>query len=481
MLAQPDGQAILNTAAAMAAVLSEAIDEQVSTGLISEAPAGSPGVCTLVVSRDSVGTTILLPQGTKFVTSAGVELGIVSDVTVGSAQQTIVLPLATLRQIDLVNTIDPAFDDVLEGQDTIANIVSPDDPVIYDDGGGVVLRPGYSSLAYVSSTPITGATMDWLSQHGNERGCKRQAGESAGAYRARVRQIPDAITPVAVQEAAQGAQAQANLPQVYGVETILDLADQPSRSAIGLVYGDSFCADGDFCDDPLGANLAAKAPLRALELLSVREARAYIRESIAGDIVEPDGFVLYADVGFCDDPLWGYPDIGTHPAISAALNSVYSEVTAKKAAGVQCDLSIENAQIINGAAALTVHAGSTSLAWSLLSDPSATPGSETTAWLIRDGMLGTSSQETGSGAPNPAVPGSVAQFLTFTFAGGGTFSTPPYAGPDSQHFTVSALQAMGFPFLPIVRIDAYAHDVGGFNVNATVCGTFWMSKYALTA
>ena len=474
MQASPDGQAILNAAVAIAVATSEALDEQVSAQTISDAPGGAGGTCSLMVARSSVGVTILIPHNYQFVTSSGVELVPACDVPVAADQEVIVIPLVTLRQIDLVNTVENAFDDLLLGSTSIAAIVSPDDPVLYDSGGGVVMRPGYSSLAYVSSSPITGATMDWLSVLLEERGCVRQNGETVEAYRSRGRQTPDSISPIAVQEAAMGAQTQVTLPSVYACETVNDQADADSRAAIHLVFADSPC-DSDYLDDPYGVDIVAKRPFRASELVSIREGRAYFRESIDGDILEPDGFILYCDAGFCDDTSWGYMDAGLAQAIVSSILAIAAELDAKIAACVQYDLTLENAQIVSGPPGpATVLASSFANVWSIYSDPTALPGHESMAWLIRDALLSSSGQY------SDGAPANSAQYLTFAFSDGTTFTTPAWSSGDSQHLTIGYLMEIVFPFgKPIVRVDAYLLNSGAFDVNAYVCGTFWFSPFAL--
>ena len=114
------------------------------------------------------------------------------------------------------------------------------------------------SLAYVSSTPITGAVEDWLSALGNERGCIRQDGEDGEAYRARVRMIPDAVSPLAIARAVD-ATATA-LPERWLAEPFNDGADPNVKLAANLGFFDGFFCDADFCDDPLGTPLADKQP-----------------------------------------------------------------------------------------------------------------------------------------------------------------------------------------------------------------------------
>lgn len=378
MMDQPDGQALLIATGAMGAAVSQCLDEQVAACKISEAPTGSPGVCSLVIHRDTTTATGTIRPGFKFVTSIGVELAVSTTVAVTAGQATVTLPLQTLRQLDLVNKRTPAFDEMVEDGDYLDPIIVPESITVLDDLGVPLLGIGANVFTYVSSSPITGATMDWLSEHGNERGCRRQPGEEGDAYRARVRQIPDAVTPVAIQEAVHGAQAQADLPSTYMVEPHRDQASDAARAAIGLIFADGPACDEGFCDDPFGKNLAGKQPLRTHEVSGLREGRAYFRESIVGPLLEPNGLVMYTGASFCDDDAWGYPDVGQHPYLTGALRSIAEEARAKRAGGVQFDVMVENATVLNAR-----NGGIDPVAtvlWTLQASAGA-------FWLIREGLV----------------------------------------------------------------------------------------------
>jgi hypothetical protein len=371
MRAQPDGTAILESKKAVFAAASLSVMSQVDNCSISTASTGSPGRCDLSVVRVGGGPAVTIPASAKFVSSSGVELVLALDVPVALDQTDILLPLRSVRHIDLVNTAEPAFDDLLAVGDVIAPIVAADnDPAI------IALLAG---LAYASSTATTGATMDWLSMLGEERGCYRQPGEDGENYRLRVRALPDAVTPTAVHDAVHGAQVQGNLPRVYEVEPFRDQASDDARAVINLVFADSVFADDGYCDDPLGVDVPGKLPFRTCETPSMREGRAYFRLSVAGVLHEPDGLVLYADDGFCDDPAWGYPDIGLHPALEAALRGIQAEARVKKAGGVQFDTYIECASRLDASAeVVAIPAGVP--AWALARDPG-------TAWMLREGLV----------------------------------------------------------------------------------------------
>ncbi|MGO9227254.1 hypothetical protein, partial [Mycobacterium sp.] len=111
------------------------------------------------------------------------------------------------------------------------------------------------------------------------------------------------------------------------------------------------------------------------------ESRAYVRVDLVGQLREPDGSVLYCDDGFCDDPQWGYPDIGTHPAISGAEQALLQEVQGKLAGGVQFDVYLENSTAL-------VQQGSLSGTTGIDGVPVITlMPVDGTAWYLREGLL----------------------------------------------------------------------------------------------
>jgi hypothetical protein len=235
------------------------------------------------------------------------------------------------------------------------------------------------SLTYVSSTPIVGAIEDWLSAHGDERGCKRQDGEDAENYRARVRAIPDAVSPNAVARALDGCSAL--LPERWLVEPFLDGADPAARLALQLGFADSPSCDGSFCDDWLGEPLAAKQPLATCECVGLRESRAYVRVDLVGELQDPDGMVLSCDdEGYCDDENWGYPDIGDHPAISSALQALLQELRSKIAGGVQTDVYLDDLEYLQASQEIVM--GSPGIAMILDLTP---PAGQ--FWLLKEGLL----------------------------------------------------------------------------------------------
>ena len=141
------------------------------------------------------------------------------------------------------------------------------------------------------------------------------------------------------------------LPDRWLVEPFNDGADASERLALQLGFCDSPACDmagatpapGGFCDDWTGVPLASKRPVEDCEVLGLRESRAYVRVDLVGQLHDPDGSVLYCDDGYCDDDVWGYPDVGLHPALGSASKALQEELRNKRAGGVQTDIYLENA------------------------------------------------------------------------------------------------------------------------------------------
>ena len=453
MRAQPDGSAILASKKAVFAAASLTVMEQVDCCSISTAPTGSPGRCDLIVQRVGGGAAAIVPAGSKFVSSSGAELVVDLDIPVASGQVDILLPLRTLRYIDLVNTAESTFDDLLAVGDAIAPIVAPkNDPAV---------AAFLSGLTYASSTPTTGATMDWLSVLGEERGCFRQPGEDGEKYRLRVRAIPDAVTPTAIHDAVHGAQVHGNLPSVYTVEPFRDQASDAAREAINLLFADSVFADDGFCDDPLGVDVPGKLPFRTCETPSMREGRAYFRLAVAGVLHEPDGSVLYADDGFCDDPAWGYPDVGMHPALEAALRGIQEEARVKKAGGVQFDTYVECLARIDAIGSVAASPTGVQV-WS-----QSAPAGKT--WLLREGLV------TVIGASGAIDPATDSYRVTLTLEDSTVLQSAWSNAVDGMPLRWFELKRLGYRSQHVVGISCVVRSSSSATLQAV--GTFWASEF----
>ena len=447
MLSTPDGQAIVNAWTAVWEAASIAVSKQVDCSMISTAPAGAFGVCTLVLSRADATAAGSIPQGYTFISNLGVSLIVATPITIASGQATVALPLVTLRQTDLVNTVENAFDDILDPGDFVDAILGTANPAcpFFDAPHSA------GTLVYQSSTPIVGAIEDWLSAHGDERGCKRQAGEDGENYRARIRLIPDAVSPNAVAAALDGASPL--LPERWMVEPFDDGADPAVRLALKLGRFDMPACDGSFCDDWTGEPLADKLPLNTCETVGLRESRAYVRVDLVGDLEEPDGSVLYCDAGYCDDDRWGYPDVGTNPAISSAAQALQQELRNKLAGGVQSDIYLDDATYLQASQEVVM----ASPGMALILDLTPPAG---TAWYLREGLL----------TAAPLNPATQAIALGLMFADSSTLLTSWMAG--AVPLRTFELEQIGYHGQPVVEIVAFLQSsvpadvycAGNFNV-----------------
>ena len=483
MQGNPDGRAIQNAQTAIAARASAALNRMAAACTISDAPAGTPGDCTLTLHRGIVGRTGVIPRGFPFVTSLGTVLIVAQDTPVASGALDVALPLVTLRVNDLVNTATNAFDDALavgDFPDAILYSVAG----VLDSAGELLLGPtptwidpitgagygaGVQTLTYGSSTPIENGELDWLSVHGAERGSQRMPGESAGDYRARVRQIPDAVAPKALSRYLQAASPL--LPPVWIVEPFDDGASPNLKSLLQLAADPGLWWDDGFWDDCVGVILdpvTHPGPSSSGDLCGLREHRAYFRVDLWGPLQDPDGLVFYLDDGFWDDEVWGYPDIVEHPEIMAALQVVLDEARTKRAAGVQEDVYLENGVVVPEAGAITGTSSAAigTLVWTVQSDPSVAWNLSRYAWLYRDGIVGH--------APASAA---IAHSLTFYFSTGGNWSTPLFYGEQAEHLTLAYLTDLGFPNKPIVKIEGSVLSDGSTSVNLT--GTFYVTPFTL--
>jgi hypothetical protein len=449
MKATADGAAILGAMTAIPAAASAAVMEQADQTMIATASTGSVGAGTLTIKAGATGD---IPNGTRFRTAAGVELVLPVGVHVSSGSAAVTLGLQTLRMLDLANTDANAFDDALDAGEVLTGIM-PTENVAGSDW----LRAG----TYVSSTPILGAKMDWLSAHGDERGCHRQPREDGEAYRMRVRAIPDAVTPSAIFQSASGAASQSGLGKIYIVEPYPDQATALSRAARNLVWADSVFCDSDFCDDPYGEVLDGKEPFQALEVVSLRTGRAYFRLALKSPLTEPDGSVLYADDGFCDDDVWGYPDVGLHPTMISSLSVVAESVRTKKAGGVNADFFIETATILKGEAT-TPGSAAQEVAWTI----TAPSGS---AYFVNSGLA------SANAVTRPTL-GTESYGVRFTFSpllSATIWGSSPWSIPMRR----SDLERYGICQRLVTKIEGLTNTQTPTPIN--LWGTFWTTAFTL--
>lgn len=478
LLADPSSRAVLYTLANQWSAVSASGDSVVASGSISDAPGGSPGICTVTLERASAGIGGTIPKGYAFKDTRGIIAVTQQDFPVDPAWVSIQLQIQTLRQSDLLNTVD---DEDFQ--------ISASSPVVLDTGGVNPLIAPFGTAGTVAttfvlvteSTPLEMAATDWLSVNGAERSQYRATGEGTAPYRARVRNIPDAVSPVAIVDALNGVANQNGLPTITVLEpepwsdllTVLAATFAtpivvstlvPHGFTTGELVRVTGCrgnlgANGDWfatvltdttfaLDDSIGSGAYTVGGIVTQAypnldhfdgafadsgffmddmghfMRSLRTSRAYFEVDFDAAIEDPDGLVLFFDNGFMDDPVWGFSDVGTHPQVLAGLLAVANEANQKRAGGVQFDV-IENIGVVETAVS-TTSAGSYTLVWTM------TPPAGV-FWYLELGLF---SHTTAIPVPTAA------QRITFVYVDA-TTATFDYSGTDAQIITPADLGPLG--------------------------------------
>lgn len=395
LLDDPDSAAMVQAQIAIFARLGITVVHNTDACTISGSSGGQPGTSTLMVSRGTGGTTGTIPRGYPFTDARGTAAVLQSDIAVGSGDLTLALPLVTIRQTELVNTVDDPGFFVTPGAASIAG------------SSGILIAPfgaaGVGATTFQTigpATPIVNGALDWLSEHGSERGLSRQPGEAESDYRQRIRNIPDVATPIAVADTVQAVAQQLGLPPFLVLEPFRDGATPALKTLHGLGSLDGVAWDVDFYDDTSG-----------FVFLDRRTVTAYFLVQSQQYIADPISFGVYWDAFFFDDPVLGFPgDIDVYPpgAVTALL-ALATDVAAKKVAGVNFDVEIKNTDLVTAAG--TRSAGSFAQVWTL----TPTAGQ---IWYVAQMLAGHDS-------PTPST--SIAHHLVFDLEGGGTFTTPDFS------------------------------------------------------
>lgn len=263
------------------------------------------------------------------------------------------------------------------------------------------------------SAPIQGAAADYLSVWGSERGQFRQTSETEASYRQRVRNMPDAVSPIAIAQTVQQAAQQLGLPPFLVLEPLNDGATPALKAFYGLSNFNALAWDTgvDFFDDP-GSGLV---------MLDRRTAAAYFSVEAQDYVSDPDGFAMFWDDGsYFDDPVLGYmEDVDTFPpAVLSALLALIQDVTAKKAGGVQFDVFLEPSTLEQAKGASSV--ASPTQVWTL------TPAAGT-IWYVNECYVGHDSP-----TPNKAA---ISHHLVFDLEDGTHLTTAEYFGTATQGVT----------------------------------------------
>ncbi len=344
LLDDPDSAVMVNALTEMMGRLGSAAIHNRDAMTIGSSSGGQFGTCLLTLSRVTTGTSGTIPASFPFIDARGVQMISQTDVPVTNGQATIVVPVQTLRETELVNTVD---DPVVRIDDAVA-------PAIKDTGGTVNLiaattdpaNAATTFLAVPSATPIVGGAVDWLSVHGSERSLLRQAGEGESDYRQRIRNIVDAVTPFAIGDLVFAVAQQLGLPAFLVREPFNDGADPALKTAHALSHFDGVAvtADvaggGDFLDDPTSG----------LVLLDRREVTGYFDIQAQDFVADPDNGTMYWDDAFADDTAYGYPDsvLEFPPIVLAALLSMIQSVQRTKGIGINFDVILKEEETVIG-------------------------------------------------------------------------------------------------------------------------------------
>jgi len=346
LLDDPDSAALVGATVAIFGRLGPAVLHNRDAALISACSAGQHGTCQVTMTRAG-GSSGTIPHGYPFVDQRGCRAITQTDVPVVIGQTTVVLQLETVRQTELVNTADdPGFEVAPDAPGVIANfsisnLIGPvGDPA---NGGGTF-------VAVASSTPIQGGAADYLTVHGDERGALRQTGETESDYRARIRNVPDAVSPVAVADVV-GATGQVDgVPTFRVLEPFRDLATPALKELHHLGSFDTVAFDAtpapgnaDFLDDD------------ELELGDRRTIRAYFRVQGQDYARDVGMLAMFYEDGYYDDPIHGYADawIGFPPEVLAGILSMLRAVQGAKAGGVNFDVYMRDPDVVYGVGATT--------------------------------------------------------------------------------------------------------------------------------
>jgi hypothetical protein len=425
ILSDPDSAAPVNATADALVEVSQQGQAACDNTTISMSSAGRGGSSTITLSRTASGTHGTIPQGYTFVDSRGLLASALGNTTVNNGDLTVQVAVQTIRKTETVNTLgDPGYS---IGPNLAATDSGGTNALIGASPAPAGFPPIVSTTftAVASSTPITDGSSDWLAAIGRERGQLRQSGESDGAFRLRVRNVPDAVSPVAVEQGAEGAATHSGLPPTILLEPFNDGADQTVRDNYQIGWFDTLYMSGlvdnnavhqgntpmsDFLDDMMPDAVNNKPR----ETVSLREASAYFRESMPGPIPAPNGGVFFLDDGFFDDPVLGFPDMQSYAKMLASLLAVWEECNRKRAAGVRFDVVIDDLKKVQGIGSTS--SGSFATVFTITPPPGK-------VWMLRDGLFGYDSI-------TPTNAGSVGAELVFTFLDGSTYTTPVWSTPD---------------------------------------------------
>lgn len=477
LLEEANSYAILGALTKQAARVSLAGERNCEAGQIMLAPSGRVGVSTLHMAWPGSGVATL-PQGTIFEDARRLKYVLPQDILLptGAAPKLFDITVESLRKIELVNTVDdpdmrfsPVF---IIADATNATPISISTTTVHTYITGAVVKivgvegntaangfwpitvvdnftflltgsvgngnfrgvsgyvqPAPVSCEVLSAEPVFGGNSDWLTVLGRERGIKRQSGEQDASFRARVRNIPDVVTPIGLLEAANGVAQFYGLPTFQLLEPFEDSSTALLDESLGLGAIDSLY----YNNSPAGVgSTALPRPFAWDETVSLLQAR---REGCAYFQMRPTAVPAYLslsvafwDVMFYDDPVAAFFDTDA-ASFDAGFAAVYEELFRKRAACVSFDIVIPVDTIKYYQGSVSVPGSGEIVAWT------ATPptGKAWWLWYVWAGRVAV-----------PAAPHIDAAYhrFRFTFDDATIYDSPPIYARGTSRITAADLIAI---------------------------------------
>lgn len=226
-----DGLEIYQAIAKVFSLTSQEVETFWKGSLLALAPAGAYASVTVELFRDTATAgAVIVKTGTVVTTSdTGRDFITQADVVFGALDLGPFEVLATaLYPDDEFNEPGPATtaagETVPGAIDTIKKLVM--DPTLGD-----------LTIQVRQVTDATGGSFPWLEQLGADRGMPRQAGEGEAIYRWRIQQLPQVVTPNAIQAFIDGVFATTGFPAS---------SIEPNSMLYQTCYNGPSTSDGDY-------------------------------------------------------------------------------------------------------------------------------------------------------------------------------------------------------------------------------------------
>lgn len=378
LLEDPDSSAYFEGTIDMLLRIQDAIDENLFNNLFIQTSSGrAPATDTLRLFRAGGGPAGEIPVNTDIRDSRGGRWRPTAAFSVpfSAVDQTVDVPLTSVRSGYWLNSFQPLtfllWDDLFDANLTVV----------------------------AGTAPASGGKTPFLDLHGKERGVHRVTGEADPLYRLRLLLIEEMVSPVAlasvivdVLSAFPESQPIADLITEYGFRALVEpFKDSAQFSQPGLAGDDAaFFDDITYLDDP-----------GAPKIKELADACAFF-EVYLPTIASPAEVYLFADDGYLDDPLLGYPDIPYPFIVAAIYQALFDELNRRRAGGVKFRIWVgEDLRLVRQPPTGTlVDAGD----W-VDQDGSAGDANLTSALASHDGDTSFAVSTVGTGSGTPTVAG----------------------------------------------------------------------------